>query len=66
MALTDGDKAECKEIARQIVQEVLIQHIAACPYGKSLLAFKWMLIGSCVGSGIAGGGVGAALVRILS
>jgi hypothetical protein len=27
MALTDGDKAECKEIARIIVKEVIVEHI---------------------------------------
>ena len=60
MALTKGDKAECKEIAREIIKEVLIGHIESCPHGKTLLANKWFLFGICTGSGIAGGIAGGS------
>jgi ribose 5-phosphate isomerase RpiB len=58
MALTDGDKAECKEIAREIIKEVLKEHIIACPYGKVLLASKSMLIGIGIGLTLFGAGTG--------
>ena len=65
MALTDGDKAECKEIAREIVKEVMVEHIASCPHGKSLLASKMFLMGMSIGSGAAGGGIALALARVI-
>lgn len=60
-----GDKAECKEIAREIVKEVLIEHIASCPHGKTLLANRWFLIGICIGSGIAGGSAALGLAKVI-
>lgn len=65
MALTEGDKAECKEIAREIVKEVLSEHIASCPHGKTLLASKMFIIGVCTGSGFAGGGLALGLAKLL-
>jgi len=65
MALTEGDKAECKEIARVIVKEVLVEHIASCPHGKTLLASKMFLFGICVGSGFAGGSMALAIARVI-
>ena len=66
MALNDGDKAECKEIAREIVKEVLSEHIASCPHGKVILASKMLLVGACVGSGLASGGIMYALLRFVT
>jgi len=65
MALTEGDKAECKEIAREIIKEVLIEHIASCPHGKAILAGKMFLTGICIGSGFAGGGLALGLAKLL-
>lgn len=65
MALTEGDKAECKEIARVIINEVIRYHIASCPHGKTLMASKMFLIGICIGSGLAGGGLALTLARIV-
>jgi hypothetical protein len=59
MALNDGDKAECKEIAREIIKEVLAEHIKSCPHGIKMGKI-WMLF---VGAG-AGGGIGISeLIR---
>jgi len=65
MALTAGDKAECKQIAREIIKEVLVEHIAGCPHGKTILASKMFLTGICVGSGFAGGGLALGLAKVL-
>jgi len=65
MALTEGDKAECKEIARVIVKETLAEHINSCPHGKTILASKMFLAGICVGSGFAGGSLALAMARYL-
>lgn len=65
MALTDGDKAECKEIAREIVKEVLAEHILSCPHGRSLSASKMFMIGLCIGSGFAGGSLALAAAELL-
>ena len=70
MALSEGDKNTCKEIAREIIKEVLIVHITSCPHGKTILASKMLLVGMCIGSGLAsglvGGSVVVALVRFVS
>jgi len=60
-----GDKAECKEIAREIVKEVLIEHIASCPHGKALLVSKWVLIAIAIAGPLAGSGLGAIVVKML-
>lgn len=65
MALNDGDKAECKEIAREIVKEVLMQHTEACPYGKDILKGKAMMIGIGVGIAIVGTGTGIGFWAVL-
>lgn len=65
MALTTGDKAECKELAREIIQEVLKQHISSCPWGKKLVIGKALLIGVAIGSGAASGGAAFVLLRAL-
>lgn len=66
MALTPGDKAECKEIAREIVKEVLMEHIQACPHGRSLLIAKWTLVGACFASALGGGTFATIAMRVLS
>ena len=63
--MNDGDKAECKEIAREIIQAVLEQHIASCPHGKTLLVSKWVLITIAIAGPLAGSGLGALVVKIL-
>lgn len=64
MALTEGDKAECKEIAREIIKEVLLNHVAACPHGLFLMKKRAALIGMCIGVGI-GSGVGSTGIAML-
>ena len=41
-----GDEAICREIARVIVKEVLLEHIDSCPHGIKMGKFCWMLIGA--------------------
>ena len=65
MALSEGDKNTCKEIAREIIKEVIIGHIESCPHGKTFFASKMLLIGMCVGSGMASGGIILALTKFL-
>jgi hypothetical protein len=65
MALTDGDKAECKEIARVIVQEVLLQHTESCPHGKKLLQAKSLLVGIGIGIGAVGASTGIGIFTII-
>lgn len=65
MALSEGEKNTCKEIAREIIKEVLIEHIQSCPHGKAILASKMLLVGMCIGSGIAGGSAALALARLI-
>jgi len=66
MALSAGDLAECKDIAREIIKEVLIEHIKGCPHGMLIQKGKAFLIGACIGSGCAGGGLALAISQILT
>ena len=66
MALTDGDKAECKEIAREIIKEVLAIHIVSCPHGIKMIKERAVLVGICIGSGLGSGGVVYALMSIFA
>lgn len=65
MALSEGDKNTCKELAREIIAEVLKDHIKICPYGRSMHKFVWVSIGIAIGSGIAGGGLVLGFVKAL-
>lgn len=64
-SLTEGDKAMCAEIAREIVKEVLKEHIASCPHGMTLMKSKSFIIGCIFASGICGGLGGGGLVAII-
>jgi len=74
MALTDQDRAYIHEVAinsaaevsKQIIEDLFKWHIDACPHGKSILTYKWVVIGIFVGSGISGGGMVAVLIKIFS
>jgi len=63
--LSKEDALHCKEIAREIIREVLIEHIASCPHGKTVLASKMFLAGVCIGSGFAGGSLALGLAKLL-
>ena len=64
MSLTDGDKAECKEIAREIIAEVLTVHVSSCPHGIQLVKDRAILIGACIGSGLGSGGIVALITHL--
>lgn len=65
MSLSDGDKAQCMEIARAIVKEVLVEHVQSCPHGKNLGLLKAKFIGLCIGLGTASGGLAGAVLKLL-
>ena len=66
MAMTEGDKAICRDIAREIIQQVLKEHIASCPHGRVIYASKWLLTGMCAGSGLAGGGLATIVIKLFA
>jgi len=64
MALNDGDKAECKEIAREIIKEVISEHIMSCPTYQKVCGIKKMLLGVGIGLGVTiGGGTGWQFIK---
>jgi hypothetical protein len=66
MALDEGDKNTCKEIAREIVKEVILEHVKSCPHGIQLKISKAYIVGMCIGSGLSGGCIGAAIIKVFS
>ena len=63
--LNDGDKAECKEIAREIVKEVLIEHTVACPHGIRIGKLWMLLLGASIGGATGGGGIVAVVMHFV-
>ena len=64
MSLNDGDKAEIKEMAREIVKEVLVLHVAMCPHGAKLTKLLFLAVGLGLGSGIGSGTVVMFLAKM--
>ena len=74
MALSEPDREYIREVAanisgkisKQVIEDVLKWHVAACPHGKSIEASKWGLVGWCFGSAVGGGGMAAALIKMFA
>lgn len=70
MSLTEGDKAICAEMSRQIVEEVsqrlLKLHMETCPHGKLLSKTRNLMIGACIGSSIGSGSLVLLVGKIVS
>ena len=65
MPLSEGDKNTCRELAREIIREVMTEHIASCPHGRLVRASKFLLIGLLIGSGAISGGLVMTLAKLL-
>jgi ribonuclease PH len=68
MPLTEQDKIEIREIARLLVKEVLKEHIDACPHGRAIIQFRYMVAGLLVGTTVAsfaGSSVAITLAKLL-
>ena len=65
MSLSPGEKAECKEIAREIIKEVLSEHIMLCPHGRYIAKLMFISIGIALGSGVTGGGIVLAVMKAI-
>jgi hypothetical protein len=64
--LDDNDKREIREIAREMIKEVLVAHIVSCPHGMLLVKSKAWFVGVCIGIGIgAGVGTGGLIAFIM-
>ena len=63
--MTSGDKAECREIAREIVEAVLIQHIGSCPHHAAYKESKARVFGIIVGVILASGATSSAAAAII-
>ena len=60
MALTSEEKSyiheSSREVAKEIITEVMMAHVASCPHGMAVSKAKFTLIGLCLGASAAGGG----------
>ena len=69
MALDELDREwvqlTAKELAYKAMKEIVSEHIKTCPHGLMILRSKWLLFGFCI-SPIAGGGIGAMVIKLLS
>jgi len=67
--MTEGDRAIIinisAKVAKEVIKDVMKFHIAACPVGKKLTKFKFMMIGACIGSGLAGGVGALGILKIV-
>ncbi len=58
-------EAECKVIARDIIEEVLKQHIETCPHHAAYLISKARVFGIIIGVIIASGVTSSAAAAIV-
>ncbi|MHA1840841.1 MAG: hypothetical protein ACTSYW_02575 [Candidatus Heimdallarchaeota archaeon] len=64
--LDEGDKNTCKELAREIIAEVIKEHMQTCVHGINLAKTKAFMVGLMIGCGILGGATGPVILKILS
>jgi len=64
-SLSEGDKAMCAEIAREIIEKIIDKHVESCPHGMTIMKSKWFIVGCIISAGICGGLGGGGLVAIL-
>ena len=66
--LTDGQLAECRQVAREIVKEVLELHVASCPHHQAYLISKarvfGMFLGVIAASSVSNGVVMTVVMQI--
>lgn len=63
--MLDADQQrECREIAAEIVKEVLKEHIDACPHGRNLAVLQAKIVGVAVGCSMAGAGTLFGLAKL--
>lgn len=55
-----------KEVSREVTQEVIAEHVKACPHGRRMANQIFLLVGVAIGSGTAGGGIALVLAKALS
>jgi hypothetical protein len=69
LMLTEDDKEWVKLVAEKLFQDlmprIIAAHVLSCPHGKTLLISRWFLVGMMAGSGLAGGSIGALVVKVL-
>ena len=68
--LTEGQIAQCSEISRRIITEVLENHVKTCPHYAAWLVSKarvWgIAIGIIVASGVSSGTAVALMMKLLN
>lgn len=63
--MTAGDKAECKEIARVIIEEVLQRHIDTCPHHTAFMVSKAKVLGIMIGVILASGVTSSTMAAVI-
>ena len=63
--MTEDEKNTCREIAREIVKETLVEYTKACPHGLALMKAKFWIIGIIIGTGVVNGGVATLIISLL-
>jgi len=65
MALTDQDKIECKQLAGEIIKEVLVEHIQTCPHHQAYLVTRARIVGIITGAILASGVTSGTLAAVI-
>lgn len=64
MALTEGDKAICMEMAREIIKEVISEHQKTCPHAVHWKMIAAVFLGAVFGSGLVNG-IGPVIAKLI-
>ena len=53
--LTEAERALIREIAFEVGEIIIKQHVQACPVAKKISKYIWLTIGISIGAGFGGG-----------
>ena len=54
-----------REAAQEVMHETIAEHVRTCPVLLTARLELWKVVGMILGSGLLGGGAGAALAKTL-
>ncbi|NLZ06674.1 MAG: hypothetical protein GXY19_16025 [Phycisphaerae bacterium] len=62
--LDKAERLECREIAREIVKEAMIEHLRICPTATNLKILQAKIVGVAIGCSMAGAGTLFGLAKL--
>jgi len=62
--LDQDQRRECREIAREIIKEAMLEHLSLCPTSTDLKILQAKIVGVAIGCSVAGASTVFGLARL--